>query len=267
MAGVGITPIGASDEQAIRTVVKAYGASWNRHDMATMAELFSEDAHWVNVVGWHWPGKTSVVTGHEVIHRTFFRRTEIEIGHIDVRLIGPDVAVCIVHLKVEPFTPPDGVARPASENRLSLVLARQDGHVAVLRLITRSNLVGCSRDVGRFDTAKKLNGLSGKKLWNLSNARSELGKAAFLRHLVPERGLHSTVNEDRKQTVGLPTVDKCVRNWGILKRFVEDNRANVAFVQHNGTLSLMIGSIDCQKNIPCVMTVAISSIAVAATPC
>lgn len=33
MAGVGITPIGASDEQAIRTVVKAYGASWNRHDM------------------------------------------------------------------------------------------------------------------------------------------------------------------------------------------------------------------------------------------
>jgi uncharacterized protein (TIGR02246 family) len=75
-----------------------------------------------------WPGKTSVVTGNEAIHRTFFRRTEIEIGHIDVRLIGPDIAVCIVHLKVEPFTPPDGVARPASENRLSLVLARQDGH-------------------------------------------------------------------------------------------------------------------------------------------
>jgi uncharacterized protein (TIGR02246 family) len=70
--------------------------------------------HWVNIVGWHWPGKTSVVTGHEAIHRTFFRRTEIEIGHIDVRLIGPDIAVCIVHLKVEPFTPPDGVARPVS---------------------------------------------------------------------------------------------------------------------------------------------------------
>ena len=56
-------------------------------------------------------------------------------------------------------------------------------------------MVGCSRDVGRFDTAKKLNGLSGKKLWNLSNARSGLGKAAFLRHLVPERGLHSTVKK------------------------------------------------------------------------
>jgi uncharacterized protein (TIGR02246 family) len=128
MASVGITPIGASDEQAIRTVVRAYGACWNRHDMAAMAELFSDDAHWVNIVGWHWPGKTSVVKGHEAIHRTFFQKTEIEIGHIDIRLIGPDIAVCIVHLKVGPFTPPDGVARPASENRLSLVLARQDGH-------------------------------------------------------------------------------------------------------------------------------------------
>ena len=39
MAGVGITPIGASDEQAIRTVVNAYGACWNRHDMAAMGEL------------------------------------------------------------------------------------------------------------------------------------------------------------------------------------------------------------------------------------
>ena len=76
MAGADIASIGLSDEQAIRTVVRAYGACWNRHDMTAMAELFSEDAHWVNIVGWHWPGKPSVVKGHEAIHRTFFKTQE-----------------------------------------------------------------------------------------------------------------------------------------------------------------------------------------------
>jgi uncharacterized protein (TIGR02246 family) len=43
--------VGPSDQQAIQAVVKAYEACRNRHDMAALAELFSDDAHWVNIVG------------------------------------------------------------------------------------------------------------------------------------------------------------------------------------------------------------------------
>lgn len=56
-----------------------------------------------------------------------------------------------------------------------------------LRLITSSNLVGCSNpDVGDLDASKELDDLSGKKLLNERNeARSVGGKAAFLRRFGP----------------------------------------------------------------------------------
>jgi len=127
MTGVGINSLAAPDEQAIRSVVTAYGTTWNHHDMGAMAELFADNAHWVNIVGWHWPGKAGVVAGHEAIHRSFFHKTDIEIADIENRMIAPDVAVSVVHLKVGPFTPPDGMTRPASEDRLSLVLTKRDG--------------------------------------------------------------------------------------------------------------------------------------------
>jgi Domain of unknown function (DUF4440) len=47
--------VNPSDEQTIQAVVKAYEACWNRHDMAALAELFADDAHWVNIVGMYWP--------------------------------------------------------------------------------------------------------------------------------------------------------------------------------------------------------------------
>jgi uncharacterized protein (TIGR02246 family) len=127
MASVNISLASASDEQAIRAVVREYGAAWNRHDMTTLAELFTDDAHWVTIVGMHWPGKSAVVTGHEAFHRTFFQTTDIELANVEVRVIAPGVAAAIVLLKVGPFTPPDGVRRPASDDRLSLILVKRDG--------------------------------------------------------------------------------------------------------------------------------------------
>jgi uncharacterized protein (TIGR02246 family) len=127
MANVSASLATPSDEQAIRSVVLEYGASWNRHDMAALAELFTDDAHWINIVGMHWPGKSAVVTGHEAFHRTFFRATDIELADVEIRPIAGDVAAAVVLLKVDPFTPPDGVHRPNSENRLSMILTKRDG--------------------------------------------------------------------------------------------------------------------------------------------
>ena len=126
MSGISASPANP-DEQAIRGVVAEYGAAWNRHDMDAMATLFTDDAHWVNIVGWHWPGKAAVIAGHEAIHRSFFQKTAIELVAVEIRAIAPEVATALVLLKVGAFTPPDGVRRPESEDRLSLVLTKRDG--------------------------------------------------------------------------------------------------------------------------------------------
>jgi len=99
-------------EEAVGSVVKGYCEAWNAHDMKALAELFVDDAHWINIVEMHWPGKPAVVAGHAAYHQTFFRTTGIEMADVEIREISPDVAAAVILLKVDPFTPPDGNCSP-----------------------------------------------------------------------------------------------------------------------------------------------------------
>jgi uncharacterized protein (TIGR02246 family) len=58
------------DEQLIQQVVELWGDAWNRHDMARMAELVSDDADFVNVWGMHWHGRAEIEREHAERHRT-----------------------------------------------------------------------------------------------------------------------------------------------------------------------------------------------------
>lgn len=120
-------PADSSGEESVRAVVIDYCAAWNQHDMKALAELFTDTAQWVNIVGMHWSGRTAVAAAHDAYHRTFFKATDIEAAEIEVREIAPGVALAVVLLKVGPFTPPDGIPRPNSDDRLSLVLTRRAG--------------------------------------------------------------------------------------------------------------------------------------------
>ncbi len=95
-------------------------------------------------------GARRVVVGHAAFHRTFFRSTDIEIADATITEIAPGVATAILLLKVGPFTPPDGVARPASENRLSLVLAMRSGRW----LITQGHNTVIDPGAQRFDPVR-----------------------------------------------------------------------------------------------------------------
>jgi uncharacterized protein (TIGR02246 family) len=125
MTNLGVVPMSFADEDAVRDVAQRYCDAWNRHDMKALAQLFDADAQWINIVGMHWPGKAAVVAAHEAYHRTFFRMTEIEMTDARITEIAPGVAAAVVLLKVGPFTPPDGITRPESQDRLSLILAKR----------------------------------------------------------------------------------------------------------------------------------------------
>jgi uncharacterized protein (TIGR02246 family) len=137
-------------EEATGSVVKAYCEAWNAHDMRALAELFVDDAHWINIVGMHWPGKPAVVAGHAAYHQTFFRTTGIEMADVEIREISPDVTAAVILLKVDPFTPPDGIARPSSEDRLSLILTKRSGRW----LIAHGHNTVIDHGAQRFDPVK-----------------------------------------------------------------------------------------------------------------
>lgn len=49
-----------ADEGAVRAVANSWSDAWNRHDMALLAKLFTEDADFVNVGGRHWKGREQI---------------------------------------------------------------------------------------------------------------------------------------------------------------------------------------------------------------
>jgi len=127
MVGMAAFAQDASENKEIRTVVAGYADAWNRHDVAALANLLTDDADWINIVGMHWRGRAAVLKGHDVYHRTFFRNTPLDFTDIDLRPVTQDAVIAVVTIKVGDFTPPDGQPRIGTQDRLSLVIAKGPG--------------------------------------------------------------------------------------------------------------------------------------------
>jgi uncharacterized protein (TIGR02246 family) len=117
----------ATEEQAIRQVAKDYETRWNKHDMNSFADLFTDDAEWVNVVGMVWRGKPEIMKAHRAFHETNFKNRSVYVDDVSVRFIRPDVAVAIVKWKVDGFIAPDGRQFDKGIDVSTLVFAKQNG--------------------------------------------------------------------------------------------------------------------------------------------
>jgi ketosteroid isomerase-like protein len=54
-------------------VLDAWLKAWNASDLDAMFALFTDDAHWVNIVGMHWRGKAEVERAHRVFFDVMFK--------------------------------------------------------------------------------------------------------------------------------------------------------------------------------------------------
>ncbi len=117
-----------TDETAIRAVVTAVPEALNHKDMKAYADLFADDADWINVVGMHWIGKPAVVKAHEVYLKTIFRDGGMSARDVTIRAVTADVAIAVV---IEDFKGggilPDGGKNPPGSGRLTYVLVKRGG--------------------------------------------------------------------------------------------------------------------------------------------
>jgi len=115
------------DEPLIQQVVERWGDAWNRHDMARMAELVSDDADFVNVWGMHWHGRAEIEREHAERHRTQFKDSVWTTRDVRLQFIGLDVA--LVHLRWEMASgrDPDGTPRPPREGLFTWVMVKEPG--------------------------------------------------------------------------------------------------------------------------------------------
>lgn len=107
----------------VARLAEAYAAAWNASDMDAMADLYTDDVHWVNIVGMHWQGKRQVDRAHRVFFDIMFRGVMQSLQEIEsiVALPGGG-AVAVLRWSVGTFTTPAGQVVPPSRDRMTLVL-------------------------------------------------------------------------------------------------------------------------------------------------
>jgi len=106
---------------AAQAVTAALVDDWNRHDMKGFAELFAEDAQFVNVIGMWWRGRSEIQKQHEALHATRMRNSHLVATETAVRLLRPDIAVLHIRWELTGDTGIDGVILPMRQGVMSLV--------------------------------------------------------------------------------------------------------------------------------------------------
>jgi uncharacterized protein (TIGR02246 family) len=112
--------------QAVQKVAEDFIDAWNRHDMRAFANLYAEDADFVNVYGMHWKGREEIETAHRASHETIFRSSKLSASRIEPRLLGADTATVHVFWDLSGLATPDGPI-PDRKGILLHVLVRNGG--------------------------------------------------------------------------------------------------------------------------------------------
>ena len=118
------SPGHATEAAAAKAVAAGFVDDWNSHDMKSFAELFAEDADFVNVIGLWWRGRPEIEKSHEALHATRMRDSHLVATETAVRVLRPGVAVIHVRWELTGDTGFDGVALPPRQGILSLVTVR-----------------------------------------------------------------------------------------------------------------------------------------------
>ncbi|MCK2201514.1 SgcJ/EcaC family oxidoreductase, partial [Corynebacterium callunae] len=74
-------------------VAENFVAAWNKANADEIAELFSEDADFVNVVGLWWNSRKQIRDAHAYGFDRMFPDTVMTLNKVTTRLLGVDVAV------------------------------------------------------------------------------------------------------------------------------------------------------------------------------
>jgi uncharacterized protein (TIGR02246 family) len=118
---------GSGDAAEIAAGVQRFAQAWNAHDMPAFADLFADDAQFVNVVGLWWRGRAAIREAHEASHATMFRGSTLEFRETDVRFLTPETAIARTRWILRGHVSPDGVPLPERTGLLVNVVSRTTG--------------------------------------------------------------------------------------------------------------------------------------------
>lgn len=112
------------NQQSPKSILTGFQQAWNAHDADAVAELFVEDAHFVNVTGLWWSNKERIRAAHRFGFDHIFGESTMSVGRTEVRMLGPDHAVVHARVTVTGQRTPQGEIADDRRTVFSFVVAR-----------------------------------------------------------------------------------------------------------------------------------------------
>ena len=133
-------PSQVGDSAGVKGVASAFVEAWNVHDMDVLANLFAEDADFVNVVGMWWRDRETIRKAHEQVHQTIFKASTLVLDSTTVKFLSSDIAVAHMTWTLSGHLTPDGKPGSPRHGILSFVMKLQ-GKVWLIESAQNTDIV------------------------------------------------------------------------------------------------------------------------------
>lgn len=114
--------------QSPKSIITGFQQAWNAHDAHALAELFVEDAHFVNVTGLWWSNRAQIRQAHQFGFDHIFGQSQMSVGRTEIRMLGEDHAVVHARVTVTGQNTPDGQTAGDRRTIFTFVVTRLTDH-------------------------------------------------------------------------------------------------------------------------------------------
>lgn len=128
------------NRQSPKSILTGFQQAWNTHDADALAELFVDDAHFVNVTGLWWSNKAQIRQAHAFGFKHIFGNSTMTVGRTEIRMLGEDHAVVHGRVTVTGQNTPDGQQAEDRRTVFSFVVTRlSDEHGTLWKAVAAQN--------------------------------------------------------------------------------------------------------------------------------
>ena len=119
----------SSKAQTPENIAKLFVEAWNNRDAGALADLFTEDAEFVNVVGLWWHSKKDIFKAHDYGLKVMFKDSTLELRRTTVKQLSSDVAVVHARMRLSGQARQGDIIRAGSrQNIFSFVTQKFNGN-------------------------------------------------------------------------------------------------------------------------------------------
>ena len=83
-------------EQSIRAILQKQETSWNKHDVNSMSNYFTDDATLINFLGMFWKSKAEISENLHKLNQEVFKHTSIKFSLKHLKVVVPGVVIANV---------------------------------------------------------------------------------------------------------------------------------------------------------------------------